>query len=336
MALGVTLATARVNSLGPLIETPLPRNIYDYMPGAGAGRPTIATAANATNNLNVYWNGSLPAVYISSNRTITPNTRNKIGHLGTFEGYLPIGNRTYLPTVWEQWMGHQVYSSPIYVNSLTWPLVFVGDDVYSITSFNATTGLPISTYSALGQVFSTACVYNGRVYFGSQDGNMYCFGDTPVCSDFSIFTAASKTGEMWSNETLSVAGKLTPGVTNATIIISVNKPDLSSQNYTTTTDNFGNFQTSFQPNTAGDWGWVAFYPGEDKEYVIYPAAYTEFNSIKVTTPPTPGTAPGGNGDGNGDGVTPGIPMEYVYAAVAVIVIVVIAVGAYAYTKRSKK
>jgi hypothetical protein len=102
----------------------------------------------------------------------------------------------------------------------------------------------------------------------------------------------------------------------------------------TTADNIGNFEVSFQPNVVGDWGWVAFYPGEQKSYINYPAANCEFNTIKVTAPPTDGTtSPGGNGGGT---VTQGIPMDYVYAAVAVIVIVAVAIGAYAYTKSKKE
>jgi hypothetical protein len=181
---------------------------------------------------------------------------------------------------------------------------------------------------------------------------MYCFGKVPAIS-FSLIVASNKVGEMWSNETITIAGRLTPTVTtvsngftdygtfaanglpNATINVSLTKPDMTSVNLTTTTDTHGAFSVSYNPNVAGDWGWVAWYPGEAKAWITYGTTYSEWNPFTVTAPtsttpvvspsPTPTSTPAA-----------GTPVEYIYAAVAVIVIVIIAIGAYAYTRRSKK
>jgi hypothetical protein len=269
--------------------------------------------------------------------------------------YLPIGNETYLQTIWEQWIGHQIYSSPIYVNDLTGPKVYFGDDVYSITCVNATTGLPISSYSTKAQVFSTACVYEGHVYFGSYDGNMYCFGNTPTAT-ISLTYAANKVGTMWNNETLTIAGRVQPtvvsspdpetgtgsfgnfavnGLYNATVNLSFTKPDSTSENLTTTTDAFGNFVLSFKPTAVGTWGWIVYYPSQANAWITYNTAYSEWTQISVTAAPssvvsptsTPTTSPS---------TAAAIPVEYVYAAVAVVIIAIIAFGAYAYTRRGKK
>lgn len=77
-------------------------------------------------------------------------------------------------------------------------------------------------------------------------------------------------------------------------------------------------------------GWVAYYQGEEKPGVTYAAAYTEWNSLKVTSPSAGEVQPTSSPSS-----PTGIPIEYVYAAVAVIVIAIIAIGAYAYTKKTK-
>jgi outer membrane protein assembly factor BamB len=362
------IATAIINSYPTGVyvnrpETPLPSSIYDHIPGVNATLriPQYAAAVNATTNHNVYWNQFHPIgvgdplyfngtyyydmrAYYSGNRTIAINARPNIG-------YLPIGNESYLPTIWEQWLGHQLYSSPIYVNDLTTPKIYVGDDVFAVTCFNATSGRPLSAYSTKGQVFATACVYDGHVYIGSQDGSMYCFGKVPAVS-FSLSVASNKGAAMWSNETITIAGRLTPAVTsvsngftdygtfaanglpNATILVTFTKPDMSSLNLTTTTDRNGAFSISYNPNVAGDWGWVAWYPGEAKAWSTYGTAYSEWNPFTVTAPTsTPATSPSPSPSPS---PAAGTPVEYIYAAVAVIVIVIIAIGAYAYTRRSKK
>jgi hypothetical protein len=152
---------------------------------------------------------------------------------------------------------------------------------------------------------------------------------------------------MWSNETITISGKLhatvnytSPdevtqpfysGLPNASVILSINKPDLSAVNVTTTTDLYGDFSVSYSPTEAGNWGWVAYYAGQQLPYVIYDAAYTEWKPVEVVSPPSPETP-----TPSPPPPSEGIPVEYIYVAVAVIAIVLIAIGAYAYTKRSKK
>jgi hypothetical protein len=160
---------------------------------------------------------------------------------------------------------------------------------------------------------------------------------------------------MWNNETITIAGRLTsnpdmavwdydsksykpqaseyhPGLPNATIIVSFTKPDTSSVNVTATTDNKGYFSVSYSPTDVGDWGWVAYYPGQRKIGITYSEAYTEWN--KFTTTPT--TSPATSSSPSPSPPPAGMPVEYIYAAVAIVAILLIAVGAYAYTKRSKK
>ncbi len=148
---------------------------------------------------------------------------------------------------------------------------------------------------------------------------------------------------MWNNETLVIEGRLQPVVTDglygsymanglpgATVKLSLTKPDGSDVSLEKTTDDKGYFSFSYSPTDVGEWHWVAYYEGGETPWITYGGAYTEWNPVEVTSPPSSEPT-------NGEEPPPeGIPMEYIYAIVAVIAIIVIAVAAYAYMKRGKK
>jgi outer membrane protein assembly factor BamB len=257
------------------------------------------------------------------------------------------GNETNLPLVWARWLGHQVYSSPVVADEVgdQNDKIYFGDDVFSITCVNATDGAPLTVYTTRGQVFGTACVWNGWLYMGSEDGFVYAFTDAKTV-DFSIVSAANKVGQMWSNETITIQGRLNPtvhidenttfgsydanAVPGLTVHLSMTLPDMSDDSQTTTTDADGYFTFNYNPSQTGEYGWVAYFEGDVKPGIAYLAANGEYNPITVNSP----TA------GGGDETPPpppaeGIPVEYIYVAVAVIVIVVVALVVY-FLFRGKK
>jgi hypothetical protein len=276
---------------------------------------------------------------------------------------ISVWNATNGQKIWNQWLGHEVYSSPAYVNDIRCPRFYVGSNTYSITCFNATAafldvdggtmmgGLLPATGSAVLGVYTTEshiqaspAIWDGKVYIGSADGKMYMFDQLASC-DFSISAAANKAGAMWNNETLMIQGRLTPantymdlgvtygsydanGLPNATVKLSLTKPDQTDVSMETTTDANGYFSFSYNPTDVGDWGWVVYFEGGEHPYTIYNQAYGEWQTVSVTSPTAGGeTQPPPSGGG--------IPMEYVYVAVAVIVIVLVAIGAYILLRRGK-
>ncbi len=286
-------------------------------------------------------------------------------------------NATTGAEIWGQWLGHQVYTNPLLVDSPYGLIVYYGCDSYSITSFNATDGKPLSLYVTDAQVYSSPALYDGKIYVGSADRKLYCFDDTPK-EPTSLFAEANKGASMWSNETIMIKGQvkgttlgkvwgdlttevdvdssLHPGLPNATLILSVTKPDMTSVNLTTTTDKLGFFTFSYNPSVVGEYGWVAFYEGETKPAIIYNAAYSEWTPFTVvaapvqTTPtpvvtptptpvvtPTPTPVVTASPEATATPIqNAGFPMEYAYATIAVIVIAIVAVGAYVYLKGKKK
>ena len=216
-----------------------------------------------------------------------------------------VGNETWAPLIYSRWLGHQDYSSAVYVNDLQGPKIYVGDDVFSITVIDADDGTPLSAYGTAGPVFGTGVVYNDMFYIGAQDGYLYAFKNPTPVQDFTVSAAQNKGSVMWNNETLIIRGRLFATETyytdpegnptnlgiyssatlpNATIILSVSKDFVTVQNLTTTTDNAGYFEFSFNPTTVGQWQWVALFEGECLPWISYNQAYSEFHTVDVTVP----------------------------------------------------
>ena len=263
--------------------------------------------------------------------------------------------------MWKQWVGYQILSSVCYADDILGAKIYVGSDVGSVTCLNATSGAPISAYQSGGNVESSPTLWEGKLYIGGVDRNVYCFDNSPTV-DFSLWAAANKGTGMWNNETLTVAGQLTsnpkeltwegtvyipipsdmhPGIPNAKVTVSFIKPDGSVANMTTKTDNLGKFSLSYSPTETGNWGWLAYYEGQRTDAITYNSAFTDVSSLNVVAPtsgsnPNPSAVVTATPAATATPTTnSAFPMEYVYAIVAVIVIVIIAIVAYVFLKGKK-
>jgi hypothetical protein len=281
------------------------------------------------------------------------------------------GERIYF-----QFLGHEVYSSVAYVNDSRGPKFYIGSDTYAITCFNMTAAMindtangVLSVYTTNSHIQSSPSIWDGKLYVTSADANLYMFADRAQ-NQMSIYANSDKGDTMWSNQTLEIAGRLTPsatlptadvpgygsfelnGLPNATVHLSFVKPDGTSENLTATTDNSGSFSFSYQPTQTGDYSWIVYYDGEMQPSITYTAAYTGYTSISVTPPPggestptptgsaspgvtstgstSPAASPSSTSTATSDG---GTPIEYIYIAVAVVVIIIVVVGVYALTRR---
>lgn len=61
-------------------------------------------------------------------------------------------------------------------------MVYVGSLDYNLYAFSAATGELIWRAPTGRSITSSPAVANGRVYVGSQDGKLYCFGLPPVAA----------------------------------------------------------------------------------------------------------------------------------------------------------
>jgi hypothetical protein len=267
--------------------------------------------------------------------------------------------------LWLQFNGHQNFASPVFVNSLRGPVVYVGSDTYGISCYNATittdrydrfgaliaeasggNGTTISTFDTEGEIDGSAALYDGMLYIGSADGKLYCLSDIPDVCLYMDAASSKGAGPMWSNETMTITGRLYTittythynqpgqptddyyvGIPYEDVLVTFTKPDGTSVDVPATTDNYGYFSVSYNPNAEGQWSWNAWFNGKDnvRDQLLY--AYTEEAPVTVATPPT--------GGGGGGGGSAGTPVEYIYVAIAVIVIVLIAIGVYVFMRRRK-
>ena len=255
--------------------------------------------------------------------------------------YMSAYNATDGNLIWQQWLGHESFSSVAYADDPRGPKAYIGDDVYSITCIDATSGEPMSVYTTKGQVQSSPAIWEGKLYVGSADMNVYCFDDSPAI-DAAINACLSAdtidegdsvtvTGQLFSPQTNEYTGEqFTPGLPNMPVLVSFGK-DGDRHDESATTDNKGEFTVTYTPTEAGTYSVMAWYEGKDMVTYSYNYAYSDEMSLKVK-----GEEPtDGNGNGNGEEPEEGIPMEYVYAIVAAIAIVIIAAVGYLYMKRRK-
>jgi outer membrane protein assembly factor BamB len=328
--------------------------------GASIWNQTIAGNSGGV-WMPTYYNGM---VYFPENMRVSAiNATNPNSGPIAVVGFLgqAAGNRT-----WSQWIGYQILASVAYADDIRGAKVYIGSDVGSVTCLNATDGKSLSAFQTGANVEGSPSIWDGKLYIGGTDRNVYCFDDSPQLST-TLVAESNKGGEMWSNETVVIRGHLLsnpdemtwqgvsyvavpsemhPAIPNAQIIVSFNKPDGSSVNVTAVTDNYGAFEVSYDPNVVGSWGWVAYYEGMVRPGISYVESYSDWQTLNVISPSSGSSQPAAtvapaspaavqSNPANTNNIG-GLPMEWVYAIVAVVIIVVVAVGAYAYTRRGKK
>ncbi|MEM2703015.1 MAG: PQQ-binding-like beta-propeller repeat protein [Candidatus Bathyarchaeia archaeon] len=243
----------------------------------------------------------------------------------------PATNETLLQ--WTQWIVHNGAGSPLVSASISGTYVYFTSDAGNIVCLDAKTGKYISAFSSLGLAPSSPVIWEGKLYFGHGDHYVYCIDDT-LTVDTYMWANADKT-ELPINGTISISGRLytkveweipevayypstyeaySPGIPKATLIVTFIKPDNSMVNLTTTTDSYGCFTISYNPDQAGTWQWIVWYEGKEMPLhsYRYGYAFTDTQTFNVTAPPSTKQAPAW-------------PPEYTYIAVAIVVVIIIVV-----------
>lgn len=175
----------------------------------------------------------------------------------------------------------------------------------------------------MGHIHSSPAIWEGKLYVGSADSNVYCFSDFPTITT-SITIALGK-NEINLTQSLTGCGQLSPQIPNAPITVTFARPNGTLVDLHVTTLENGGFDFTYTPDVAGNWTVTAWWNGAELKTHTYTYAFSQDLPLKVSgagqAPPPTETV---------------VPVEYVYAAAAIIIIAIIAVAGYMYMKRPKK
>jgi outer membrane protein assembly factor BamB len=149
--------------------------------------------------------------------------------------------------IWKSWQGTELYTSPTYADDK----VYVATDRRLIYVLNASDGKRLSFFAPNSNSWSSPSLYEGRVYIGNNDWNIYCLSDYPVTQG-QISIALNKS-EVEQGESVRGSGQITPGIAYAPIIVSFVKSDGSINKLQLTAQNDGTFSFDYISDEVGEW-----------------------------------------------------------------------------------
>ncbi|MFH1327251.1 MAG: PQQ-binding-like beta-propeller repeat protein, partial [Candidatus Bathyarchaeota archaeon] len=149
--------------------------------------------------------------------------------------------------VWKSWIGTELYTSPTYADDK----VYVTTDRRFVYVLNATNGARLAFFETGSNSWSAPSVYEGRLYFGSNDNNVYCLDDYPVMNG-KIFTKLDK-DQVAKGEVVTGHGHLTPGIAQVPITVSFLKPDGTVDSMQVAAQKDGAFSFNYTPDVVGEW-----------------------------------------------------------------------------------
>lgn len=212
--------------------------------------------------------------------------------------------------IWEAYLGEELYVSPSYADGK----LYVVTDQRSVYVLNATNGEKLGRFNTSSNSWSAPTPYEGKLYVGDNDWNVYCLSNYPTLS--SSITLELANPQVIIGEPTTGFGTLVPGMANASILVSLIKPDGAVIDMQVATSEKGAFNFTYTPDIAGNWTVVAQW-WSDRGY--YSSSYSELVPMEVAAAPENK-----------------LPAEYVYAAVIVLAAIVSVLLAYTYMKRRKE
>ena len=174
--------------------------------------------------------------------------------------------------IWSTYLGEELYVSPSYADGK----VYVITDQRSVHVLNATDGAKLSVFATDSNSWSSTTIYEGMVYLGSNDWNVYCLAGYPATTGTITLEIPEKA---LVGESVTGFGSLFPAYPDAAVKISLIKPDSSITEIQVTTSRTGGFTFTYTADITGNWTVVAEWQ-TNKSY--YTSAYSENVIMHVT------------------------------------------------------
>lgn len=143
------------------------------------------------------------------------------------------------------------------------------------------------------QMHSIPTPWNGSLYVGTNDWNVYCFEEysEPDLISTEVVVGLS-TNQIDKGDSVTVDGSVSPIYASVPVTVTFDKPDSTYVDVLVTTDENGAFRVCYTPDMTGDWTVVAWWEGDE----CHTSAYCEDMSLTVVEaeeppPPEPEEAP---------------------------------------------
>ena len=227
--------------------------------------------------------------------------------------------------IWKSWQGTELYASPTYADGK----VYVATDRRLFYVLNASDGKRLSFFEPASNSWSSPALYEGRMYIGNNDWNLYCFNDYPITQG-TISLVLDK-NEIQQGESITGCGQISPAIAYVPIDVSLIKPDGTLTSHEVIANSDGTFCINYTLDTVGQWTISISCSG-----VSYSLQRVDFPVVVVekqenVTPDQ--TKPETEEPSNGQGST--IPADYLIVLFVLILVAIGAVFAYIILKRKK-
>ncbi len=225
---------------------------------------------------------------------------------------------------WKSWLGGEIYISPAYADGK----IYASTDRRSIYVLNATNGDRLSYFGTGSNSWSSPTIYEGRIYLGNNDWNVYCLDDSPVLNG--QISVELDNDKILIGESVTGHGQLTPGIAYSPITVTFVKSDGSVDNLQVTALKDGDFSFTYRSDVVGNWTVFSWCSGTT--YIMHSADI----SLEVVEPqelPPEQEPPEEEEPPPADDL--GILVTYGIVAAAIISIAVIVVVTYLFMKKKK-
>ena len=226
--------------------------------------------------------------------------------------------------VWKSWIGTELYTSPTYADGK----IYVTTDRRFVYVLNATNGDRRSFFETDSNSWSAPSVYEGRVYFGNNDGNIYCLDDYPVTAG-QIYAELDK-NEVEMGKTITGCGQLTPGIAYAPITVTFVKSDGTVDSIQVTAQNDGAFSFNYTPDVVGEW--MVSIRCSGATYIMQ-SVELSFNVVETQQQTSEPDQTSPDQDQPTDSQDSVIATEYAALVAGIVIVALIAVVAYLFMKK---
>jgi outer membrane protein assembly factor BamB len=155
--------------------------------------------------------------------------------------------------IWNTFTGDEYYVAPSYADN----------KIYLVTSernlfiFDATTGEKTERYILPSASWSSPIPYNGKLYIGSKDWNLYCLGEYNTNNmRLTLKTDKSKTN---TGAPIVISGQLSPIRPRVDITLTFTNPNGETTSIPITAKTDGTYSYIYTPNTDGTYKVTATY-----------------------------------------------------------------------------